>query len=251
MDIVDNEKPVWQATTDLMSALMMVFMFIAIAFLYQLKQLPPIEVSEPVNQIEPVKGADKAKTNALSFERELNAALRSEFAQSLKTWGAHLTDDNIIRFKANFKSGSADVPEDFAKIIDDFYPRYLRVLLPFKERISELRIEGHTSNKWETAKRKEDIYVNNMQLSQARASSVLKYVYLLQHPIIQHNQSWLERQLRANGMAFAAPIYKHAGGEMVIDENASRRVEFKVVSVVLAMHDATNTGSSVQSTIGF
>lgn len=142
MDIVDNEKPVWQATTDLMSALMMVFMFIAIAFLYQLKQLPPIEVSEPVKQIEPVKGADKAKTNALSFERELNAALRSEFAQSLKTWGAHLTDDNIIRFKANFKSGSADVPEDFAKIIDDFYPRYLKVLLPFKERISELRIEG-------------------------------------------------------------------------------------------------------------
>ena len=93
--------------------------------------------------------------------------------------------------------------------------------------------------------------MNNMQLSQARASSVLKYVYLLQHPSIQQNQSWLERQLRANGMAFAAPIYQHAGGEKVIDENASRRVEFKVVSVVLAMHDVTNTGSSVQKTIGF
>ena len=234
MDIVDNEKPVWQATTDLMSALMMVFMFIAIALMFQLKQMQPVTATETVKPIEQVK------TNAFSFERELNLALRSEFAQSLNTWGAQLTDDNIIRFKANFKSGSADVPEDFAKIIDDFYPRYLKVLLPFKTRISELRIEGHTSDKWETAKRKEDIYVNNMQLSQARASSVLKYVYLLQHPTIQHNQSWLEGQLRANGMAFASPIYIHpgAGSEKIIDESASRRVEFKVVSVVLAMRDS-------------
>lgn len=233
MDILDNEKPVWQATTDLMSALMMMFMFITIALLYQLKQMQPIAVPEPVKLIEPV--IEPKKTNALSFERELNTALRLEFARSLSTWEAQLTDDNIIRFKANFKSGSADVPEDFAKIIDDFYPRYLKVLLPFKARISELRIEGHTSNKWETAKRKEDVYVNNMQLSQARASSVLKYVYLLKDPMIHSNQTWLEGQLRANRMAFASPIYQHTGfgNERSIDESASRRVEFKVVSVVL------------------
>ncbi|HQT04015.1 MAG TPA: OmpA family protein [Thiotrichales bacterium] len=238
MDILDNEKPVWQATTDLMTALMMVFMFIAIAFLIQLKTLTDateVKQPEPI-KLEPVKPEPVvSKHNAISFEKELNVALHNELYRSLKQWGAHLTDDNIIRFNANFKSGSADMPEDFAKVIEDFYPRYLKVLLPFKEQISELRIEGHTSDKWETAKRKEDIYVNNMQLSQARASSVLKHVYLLKNEVVQQNQAWLERQLRANGMAFANPIYRTSSysNHKEIDENASRRVEFKVVSVVL------------------
>lgn len=232
MDILDNEKLVWQATTDLMAALMMVFMFIAIAFLIQLKALTPAtEVKEP----EPIKPEPVvSKHNAISFEKELNVALHNELERSLKQWDAQLTDDNIIRFNANFKSGSVELPEDFAKMIADFYPRYLMVLLPFKEQISELRIEGHTSDKWETAKRKEDIYLNNMQLSQARASSVLKHVYLLDHPVIQANKAWLERQLRANGMAFANPIYlPGTDSKKQIDENASRRIEFKVVSLVI------------------
>ena len=60
--------------------------------------------------------------------------------------------------------------QGFIDILDSFFPRYLDILLSdnFRERIAEVRIEGHTDSRGE--------YMYNVRLSQSRTSNVLDYV---------------------------------------------------------------------------
>ena len=78
--------------------------------------------------------------------------------------------------KIQFATGSSEVKNQFKDILDDFYPRYLNVLWDFREDIDELRIEGHTSSKWQKAISIDEAYINNMGLSQDRSKNVLIYI---------------------------------------------------------------------------
>lgn len=190
---------------DIMSALMMVFMFIAIAFMYQLQE------------------------EKVLYRLELNKALHKEFDKDLSDWQAEITPENIVRFSSPFSSGGAEVPICFKQSLEEFFPRYIRLLsqFKFKKEIDEIRVEGHTSYGWGSGFSEDEIYLNNMQLSQQRANNVLAYTYQLEEPVIQQNKEWLKALLRANGMAFSNLLYHSAGVE---DSERSRRVEFRVIT---------------------
>lgn len=196
----------WINIADMMSALMMIFMFISISFLYQL-------LSEKEN-----------------YKAELNKALHKEFDKDLAKWQAVITEDNVMRFNSPFLTGSADVPQLFYEILQDFFPRYIKVLsdAKFKSEIDEIRVEGHTSNGWGSIADIKEIYLKNMHLSQERASNVLSICYGLDNSFIRNNIKWLEANLRANGMAFSKPLYVEKS--QIEDAERSKRVEFKVLT---------------------
>lgn len=196
----------WINIADMMSALMMIFMFISISFLYQL-------LSEKEN-----------------YKAELNKALHKEFDKDLAKWQAVITADNVMRFNSPFLTGSADVPQLFYEILQDFFPRYIKVLsdAKFKSEIDEIRVEGHTSNGWGSIADAKEIYLKNMHLSQERASNVLSICYGLDNSFIRNNIKWLEANLRANGMAFSKPLYVEKS--QIEDAERSKRVEFKVLT---------------------
>ena len=204
MDDNDNS---WINIADIMSALMMIFMFISIAFLYQILNEKEI------------------------YKVSLNQALHEEFDEDLYTWQAVITEDNIIRFDSPFQIGSFEIPQNYQKILQDFFPRYIKVLSneKFKKEIEEVRVEGHTSNGWGTLEDKKLIYLNNMDLSQQRASSVLAFCYSLENSFINENRKWLEENLRANGISFSRPLFQGKNGG-IIDNDRSKRVEFKVLT---------------------
>ncbi len=196
----------WMNIADIMSALMMIFMFISIAFLYQI-----------LNEKE-------------VYKVSLNKALHQEFDKDLEKWKAIITDDNIMRFDSPFEAGGKDLPSDFSLILADYFPRYIKVLAAehFKDEIDEIRVEGHTSDGWGPLTDKKQIYLNNMSLSQERANNVLTQCYELNNTIIEENRDWLEHNLRANGMAFSRLLYQdNSTGQ---DKARSRRVEFMVVT---------------------
>lgn len=56
------------------------------------------------------------------------------------------------------------------------FPRYLDVLLQFRDSIDEVRIEGHTNSAWNERSTSDEAYFKNMKLSQGRTRSVLEYV---------------------------------------------------------------------------
>jgi len=204
--MAESNESQWINIADIMSALMMIFMFIAIAFLYQILNEKEI------------------------YKVQLNKALHEEFDKDLSVWDAVITDDNIIRFNSPFKSGSDFIPKEFNSILVEFFPRYIKLLSSskFKKEIDEIRVEGHTSNGWGEATQKES-YLYNMNLSQRRASNVLSYCYNIEDKTIDKNLPWLQKNLRANGMSFSKLLYKD-DAKTIQDKERSRRVEFRVVT---------------------
>lgn len=208
----------WMSISDMMAGLMLVFMFIAISFMIQVQT-----------------DKDKMREIAITYnkdKKELNKDLHIEFSKDLKKWEAEITDDNIFIFNSPdvlFKSGASDINDEFKKILNDFFPRYIKLLSSkkYKDEIDEIRIEGHTSNSWNSAVSEKTIYLNNMKLSQNRANEVLAYCYTIDNVLIEENRKWLETNFRANGMAFAKLKYKDEA-KQIQDFIKSRRVEFKV-----------------------
>ena len=215
MKTSDNE---WMSISDMMSGLMLIFMFIAISFMMQIK--------EDKDKIE-----DIAKTYYKDKEK-LNRALNNEFKEDLEKWKAEISSDNIISFNSPtvlFNTGKSFIKRDFKMILDDFFPRYIKVLssLEYKNEIDEIRIEGHTSNTWSKGISSDLIYLKNMKLSQNRANNVLAYCYSIKNQIVEKNKKWLEKHFRANGMAFSKLKYLDKS-KNIIDLNKSRRVDFRV-----------------------
>lgn len=209
----DNEH--WVSMSDLMAGLMMVFMFISIAYMHYVR----IE-------------KEKIKEVAVAYEQaqqQLYNALEIEFSKDLPSWDAEIDKQTLeVRFKSPdvlFGLGSSELKPKFKEILNDFFPRYLRVLDQYKQHITEVRIEGHTSTDWTGAANQDVAYFNNMELSQGRTRAVLQYVYSLKES--ETHQEWVKRKFAAVGYSSSHPILNPAGKE---DPNRSRRVTFKVIT---------------------
>ena len=188
----DNEH--WVSMSDLMAGLMMVFMFISIAYMHYVR----IE-------------KEKIKEVAVAYENaqlQLYNALDIEFAKDLQDWDAEIDKQTLeVRFKSPdvlFGLGSTELKPKFKLILDDFFPRYLKVLDNYQEHITEVRIEGHTSTDWTGTTNPDIAYFNNMALSQGRTRSVLQYVYDIKN--IATHQQWVKSKFAAVGYSSAHPI---------------------------------------------
>lgn len=203
------------ALSDIMTALMLLFLLISVVYMIR------VEDSVKIPKI------FKETTQGLS-ER-----LNKEFEKDLKAWGAVLDKDLTIRFYQPdilFKTGSATLSPKFKAILDDFFPRYLHIMMDkqFVNNIEEIRIEGHTSSMW-GALGGNRAYLNNMALSQERTRAVLEY--LLSLNLSEDEKAWLKRHFRAIGFSSAKPLNDKAQSlKQGEKENAlnSQRVEFRL-----------------------
>lgn len=230
----------WIGMSDLMTGLMLVFLFLAVLFMVKSEEESAeatrrsedlAQTNDDLGRANAILGAirDRADGFATSHNRyrdRLHQDLNAEFEHDLADWNAVILSDNTIQFRGPevlFERGSHETTPKFEGILSNFFPRYVRVLVraEYKDNINEIRIVGHTSSEWESAGSFEDRYLMNMGLSQTRAFSVLEYCIGLDIG----EKKWLGRVLRANGLAFAKPI-RIRGKERPA---RSRRVEFKVL----------------------
>lgn len=204
----------WVAVSDLMAGLMMVFMLISIVFM--------INVETERNKIRDIAILyDTLRT-------QLYDDLLHEFEADMAIWGAELDRDLAFRFNNSdvlFDQGATQLKPEFRAILNDFFPRYLRIITQDKYRddILEVRIEGHTSSAWLGAVDADDAYIRNMNLSQQRTRSTL--AFLLGLDSVAVDKQWLKSHLTANGLSSAKVVYDEQGNEL---EDLSRRVEFRV-----------------------
>ncbi len=211
----ENEEH-WIAVSDLMSGLMIVFLLISVMYLVIVEQKNE-EIERVVVLYEDLR-------------EELYKDLYAEFEQDLPRWGAQLDEDLRLRFTNTdllFELGESSLRNEFAAIIDDFFPRYLAILSSdqYRDEIKEVRIEGHTSSAWSQAEDSDEAYMRNMALSQARTRSALGFIIDLD--AVSHEKQWLRERLTANGLSSSQLITRGDGSE---DEDRSRRVEFVVVT---------------------
>jgi outer membrane protein OmpA-like peptidoglycan-associated protein len=203
----------WLSVSDMMSGLMVIFLFIAITYMMQF--------SEDRNQLIEI---------AVTYEKTKTAIydqLKIEFKDDLKKWNAEIDQQSLaFRFQEPdilFNVGDAEVKDKFKVILDDFFPRYIKVLKQYQLDIEEIRIEGHTSSEWSKNSITDDrTYFLNMALSQNRTRATLEYCLML--PQIASDRSWIKQILTANGLSSSKPILING----LEDTVHSRRVEFKV-----------------------
>jgi outer membrane protein OmpA-like peptidoglycan-associated protein len=162
-------------------------------------------------------------------ERKLAARLRKEFEKDLERWNAALDDSELtLRFQDPellFEQGSAKLRPSFQEVLRDFFPRYLEVLMEFRDSIDEVRIEGHTSSEWRSESDPMERYFSNMSLSQDRTRSVLRFG-MTETAISDEARAWAQGRVTANGLASSRLWLRADGTE---DPDRSRRVEFRVL----------------------
>jgi len=204
----------WLHISDMMSGLMMIFLFISISYMLQ--------VFYEKNKIQDI---------ALTYQRvqkTLYDSLYNEFKYDLKKWDAEIDDKTLsVRFKSPdilFKTGSDLLEPRFIEILNDFFPRYVDVLIDeqFRNEIEEIRIEGHTSSEWSENVLEDIAYFKNMKLSQDRTRRVLEFVISLEN--IKNHKEWIKKLITANGLS-SSKLIKINGIE---NKEKSRRVEFRI-----------------------
>ncbi|MFK0570696.1 flagellar motor protein MotB [Endozoicomonas sp.] len=211
----EQEENHWLSVSDLMSGLMMVFLFISVALMrsafLERDKIREIAVAYQENQV------------------AIYQALQTEFENDLPKWHATIDEDTLtFTFQSPdvlFKNGEIELSDQYQSLLSNFFPRYMKVLTPFKSSINEIRIEGHTSSIWNQYSSKQAAYFKNMELSQGRTRSVLDYVYNI--PSSKPYRPWIKANIAAVGLSSSKPILDKRGQE---NQAQSRRVSFRVIT---------------------
>lgn len=216
----------WISFSDIMTGLMVIFMFIAISYIVEVQK--------------------KQKERDIIFEEfkatkeQLYAELKNEFKDDFKDWQVELDKDLSIKF-ANpdvlFDLGQTKLQPQFQVILDKFMPRYTKILLQpkYRDRIAEVRIEGHTDTV-PAPRYDPDPYIANVILSQLRSAQVMKYFRNMEYfkELSNSNVQQLQFWLTANGLSYGRTLdaEKHltAVSGNKADNNLSRRVEFRIIT---------------------
>ena len=215
----------WIPLADLMTVLMVIFLFMSISYMALMEKRQK-EQDQIFKDYEEIK---------VDLYNELNEVFKNDFAK----WNLKLDNDLSIKFtnpKVLFTEGSSDITIHFETILTDFLPKYLSVVLQekYKDKIAEIRIEGHTDTK--PISKTNDPYIDNMELSQNRARNVLALLRA-QNCFIDLQPTQKERLqywLTANGLSYGRAVdrnYKISyDSKQPIDNEKSRRVEFRIVT---------------------
>lgn len=210
----EQEESHWLSVSDLMAGLMVVFLFIAIALMR-----------------DAIISAEKMREVAITYQQsqvDIFNALVDEFEEDLETWDAEI-DQATLTFTFQspdvlFEAGQHALSNRYQQLLAGFFPRYLEVLDPYRDSISEVRIEGHTSSRWNRDTTDTDAYFLNMALSQGRTRSVLDYVYSLES-VVPH-RDWIKGNIAAVGLSSSKAVIVDGREDLL----RSRRVSFRVIS---------------------
>lgn len=213
---------VWMSVSDLMTGLMVIFLFIAISYIRKVQE----------NQT--------VLTDYVETKTQLHDKLVKEFEGDTQRWQMTIGKDLSMRFnnpQVLFASGNADLTPEFQEILDEFLPKYFHILLndSLRSKIQEIRIEGHTDNV-PAPQFDHDAYLANVILSQQRSLSVLRYFRSMPNfgTYSEEEKKLLEYWFTANGLSYGKSVDKNGDytieSNQPIDKERSRRVEFRIVT---------------------
>ena len=204
-----NENNIfWVTMTDLMTALVLVFM---VLFFY-------LYIN---NYYQNINSAIEQK----KISQALNETLKTQNIDAVvdKSTGVVKIEDLSL-----FELNSWKLSTDGKIYLSKFTPVYLNSLFSndyMAEHLDKIIIEGHTDSQTYKGKYTADEqYMKNMDLSLKRAYSVANY--MINTPYNKKNGDKLRKMVIVEGASYSNPILNSEGKE---DYSKSRRVELKLV----------------------
>lgn len=215
----------WIPLADLMTVLMIIFLFMAISYMVVIKK-------KQNDQNKIFKEYEETKIGLFND-------LDSTFRKDAQRWNLKLDRDLSIKFtnpQVLFDEGSSVIKPEFKTILTEFLPKYLGVVMQdkYESKIAEIRIEGHTNTK--PINKTSDPYIDNMELSQNRARNVLAFLRTQDcfNTLGSNKKQILQYWLTANGLSFGRTVDANDRLSIfsrgAIDNDKSRRVEFRIVT---------------------
>lgn len=211
-----EEQDFWPSLTDLLSSILLVVLLFFMAVIMMINtdlkesekalaaQTEEIEKKQAkINELETVQGAIVEELQS-EFEK---ANIKMEID---KETGAIKFSDDLL-----FEVDQSILKDEFKAQLDKFLPIYFNALYSkHGDYIAEIVVEGHTDDV--------GTYMYNLDLSQQRAHSVVRYVLgdeIKKFPFKEQ----VQQHITANGRSFSQ--LKMVDGK--VDRAQSRRVEFK------------------------
>lgn len=216
------KQNIWLSVSDLMTGLMIIFLFISIAY------------------ISKVQDNQEVLSDYVETKTKLHDKLVDKFKSDTIKWQMSIGRDLSMKFKnptVLFESGKAELTPDFKSILDQFLPKYFSILVndSLRDQIEEVRIEGHTDIV-PYPQLDPDPYIANAILSQQRALNVLRYFRQMPayKSFSQEDKKRIEFWLTANGLSYGKSL--DSQGRFTFESNKepnfamSRRVEFRIIT---------------------
>lgn len=207
------------AYSDIMTGLSIIFLFIAVAYILE-------GVSDKIVKDDMYN----------SIDDNVKAQFKSKNVKLEKDMSLKFMQDSINKNDQLFEIGSIEMTPSFKEKVKKAWPIYQEIIIDEKnlKYISEIRIEGHT----DTIAPKKDMkesYLYNLNLSSARAQSVLEFIRSLDDykNLPYDTRSKLDFRLTANGMSFSRALNNKGEISFLSDDKSidlvkSRRVEFRI-----------------------
>jgi len=228
-ELEDSQDNFWISYADLMAGLLFVFILVIGAIIVKHNYMTA-EFTKQKKSIEKLEekakkkeaAADKLKKE-LSNTKETIAKLTSVKTNIIEKLKLKLGDkievdskSGALRISGNilFKQGEYELIEKSKIALTNILSEYIKVLMDDKEirnNLDQIIIEGHTNS--------DGGYLYNLELSQKRALSVMKFLLEL-NPKVKKD---LKKYVTANGRS-ETDLIMNKGKE---DKFASRRIEIK------------------------
>ena len=256
----------WISISDIMTGLMVIFMLIAISYVLKVQEKEIIlgwqkkELEEAKKQLEgiavkldvPLDSLGGKINNIVNVQQKtidvivrykseidsLVTAIEGELGEDLKRWNATFDKKTLtIRFNnktTKFGGREYELTNDFKKVLDKFYPKYLKIVTNDKyfDLIHELRIDGHAFDATSST------YNSEFNISQLRSRSVLFYLRENQYYKQLSNTKRKDLDFKiitssmgSNRMIDVKGDFTHENNGVVCDY-CSRRVEFTIVPTI-------------------
>lgn len=222
----ENSDNNWISFSDIMTVLMIIFLFISISYMMQVKK----------EQAQRDEIFEEFKATKEELYNELNTVFKDDFQK----WEVQLDKYLSIKFTnpdVLFQSGKTNIRPYFSEILNEFLPKYFDILLQekYRDKISEIRVEGHTDN-IPAPKYDKDPYIANILLSQKRSAEVIKHFRKTDYfkELSTQQITLIEFLLTANGLSYGRTVDND--GELTIiskkpiNNDKSRRVEFRIIT---------------------
>ena len=216
---------IWMSVSDLMTGLMVIFLFVSIAYMVRANKLIEQQKNELIEYVD--------------TKNKLYEELHETFRQQVGDSTLAINNDLSMRFakaESLFDNGRYNVSPHFENTLEKIIPAYMEVLLhdSLRTHIKEIRVEGHTDTH-PFGSKDDDPYFSNLDLSQKRAREVVKCVRrICAETVDEESQRQIEKWLTAVGYSYTHALdsdgnyVSESGKEINMDR--SKRVEIRIIT---------------------
>ncbi len=214
-----KENDFWPSFTDLLTTILLVILLVLLGIITK-EQLEAKAKSEELEaQAAKIEQQEEVINYLMGVKKEIIEDLIAEFAKTdLKMEIDEKT--GAIKFQNDllFETGKSEIRPEFKQQLQSFIPTYIDIIYgKYSEHLAEIVVEGHTDDVGQ--------FMNNLELSQNRAFSVVRYVLSDEFGEFPYKGE-VKDVITANGRSESQLKYLDEEKKEV-DRKNSRRVEFK------------------------